>query len=288
MRATAVGVSVFLLVHPGAGSIALSDEFGEAPADHLRLANSIKYEATAVALASVVFGSLSLHDLEGSFKFTNEGWFGNSTKYAGVDKLGHAWYGAAVSDLLYERMRAKNGDSRSAALTAAGLSFAIMTLIEVGDGFAANATGFSWEDLVADAAGAAFSFIRNTNPEIRDVVDFRLEYLPDISLEDWNTGTFYSDQKYLLAWKLSGLKAFQSSPLRFLEVHTGYHTRGFSSLERKRGVRKERNLYVGLGLNLSEMLFRNRHGNSRLDGASRWVLEHVQVPYTYVGASSFD
>ncbi len=269
-------------------STALSDELSEESASPLSLAKSIKYEATAVALTSVLFGSLLLHDSDNSFKFTNEGWFGNDTKYAGVDKLGHAWYGAAISDLLYERIRAKNGHSRSAALTAAGLSFGIMTLIEVSDGFAANSTGFSPEDLAANAVGAAFSYFRNTIPEIRDVVDFRFEYLPDNSLVEWNTGTFYSDQKYLLAWKLSGFDAFQDSPLRFLELHTGYYARGFSSFEKNQGVRRERNLYVGVGLNLSELLFRNRNDKSRLEDTSRWVLEHVQVPYTYVSTSNID
>ena len=58
--------------------------------------------------------------------------------------------------------------------------------------------------------------------------------------------------------------------------------------EKNQGVRRERNLYVGAGLNLSELLFRNRNDNSRLEGTSRWVLEHVQVPYTYVSTSNID
>lgn len=252
----------------------------------LDLATSVKYEATAVTLTSVICGSLFLHDSGNSFKFSSESWFEDDTKYGGMDKLGHTWYGAAISDLLYERIRAKNGDSRSAALTAAALSFGTMTLIEVSDGFATNSTGFSYEDLMADAVGAVFSYFRNTIPGMSDVVDFRFEYLPDNSLDNWSTATFYADQKYLLAWKLSGIDALRDSPLRFVELHTGYYARGFSSMEKNQGVGKERDLYVGVGLNLSELVFGNKNNkNSRLEGTSRWVLEHVQVPYTYVSAS---
>jgi len=266
-------------------SLPHEDELDSDPANSpLSLAKSIKYDVAAVTLASVVFGSITLHDTNSEFKFSSEGWFGADTTYGGMDKLGHAWYGATISDYYYERIRATNGHSQAAALAAAGLSFGAMALIEVADGFAKEPNGFSHEDLIADAFGAAFSYFRNTTPEMRDLVDFRMEYLPDNTLDDLGVGTFYSDQKYLLAWKLSGLNPFRNTPARFFELHTGYYSRGFSTLEKKSGISKERTGYVGLGVNLSELFFGHRKDSSRFVDASRLVFEHVQIPYTYVDA----
>ena len=125
-----------------------------------------------------------------------------------------------------------------------------MTLVEVSDGFADNIVGFSAEDMVANAVGAGFSYLRNTRPNLKKLVDYRIEYLPNYTKDGWTIDTFYADQKYLLAWKLSGIDAFKNKPLRFFELHTGYYARGYSSKEL--GDEKQRNGYIGVGMNLSE------------------------------------
>ncbi len=240
-------------------------------------------DSTVIGVASVSLGSLLLHDLGGSFKFTNEGGFAEDTKFGGMDKLGHAWYTNTISDLLYSRIQPREGNSHASALKAAGISFGIMTLIEVADGFATTTTGFSSGDLMADAVGASLSYVRNTNPKIQKLVDFRLEYLPNHTRKKLGTGEFYSDQKYLLAWKLSGLNRIKkTNPLRFLEFHTGYYARGFSTIEKAKGDKKERNLYVGLGINLNELFFAKKNGKrSRFKEAGSGFVEHIQLPYTY-------
>lgn len=238
-------------------------------------------DVVGAGLASVAFGSLLLHDTGGSFKTANEGWFEEKTSFGGMDKLGHAWYGASLADFFYERNK-KSENNHHDAVLASGLSFGIMTLIEVADGFAANKTGFSNQDLIADAVGASISYLRNTNPKLKELVDFRLEYLPDYSLDNWETDTFYSDQKYLLALKLSGIDALKSSPLRYFEIHSGYYARGYSSEEQSMGVEKERNMYVGIGLSLSELFNIKKYNRKGSGNIYKSLLEHVQLPYTYV------
>jgi len=93
----------------------------------------------------------------------------------------------------------------------------------------------------------------------------------------------YAGQKYLFALKLAGIEDIRESPLRFLELHAGYYTRGFTKEERALGSEKERNLYFGIGLNLQEFLFGAPAIKSHWAGqVGRSVLEYVQVPYTSV------
>ena len=154
-----------------------------------------------------------------------------------------------------------------------------MTYVEVLDGFSED-HGFSYEDMIVDAAGIAFSVLRNKVPGLAEKVDFRLEWFP--SDRDGLSGpvTDYMGQKYLLAIKPAGFEGLRDTPLRFTELHLGYYARGFKN-ERKE--ERERNLYVGLGLNLGEIYEAVTNDDRSLPSqAVRTGLEYIQVPYTYL------
>jgi hypothetical protein len=215
------------------------------------------------------------------FHVKSEGWFGKDTANGGMDKLGHAWSAALISDFFIDRIRRSSADPRGAAVTGAILSMGVMTGIEIFDGFA-GPHGFSPQDMVVDAIGVAFSYIRNTVPWVRNKLDYRMEYVPS-----GNQGTFapqsdYSGQKYVLALKLSGFESISETPLRFLELQAGYYARGFTANEQNHGKKKHRELYVGIGINLQELFFgRYAEGEPTLKTYGRSVFEYVQVPYTY-------
>ncbi len=232
--------------------------------------------------ASVVLGSLALGKADGSFRSTPEGWFGKGSKYAGMDKLGHVWYGSTVADFFYERNRQRFNSNRRAAVTASASSFGIMAAVELADGFADTKVGFSYEDVIANAVGAGFSYLRNVQPRVRALVDFRLEYLPRYSASDWSIDTFYADQKYLLAWKLAAMGLSESSPLRFVELHSGYYARGYSSKETDR--EKRRVGFVGFGINLAEVFGTAASHAQPARRSWEFVLERVQVPFTSLQA----
>ena len=243
-------------------------------------------EVVAVGVASVAFGSIAIGDNGGrGFHTSNEKWFQKDSKYAGMDKMGHAWYGNTIADFFFERHPEKMRQPKRTAALASTLSFGVMSLVEIADGFADTTVGFSAQDMVANAAGAAFSYLRNTRPGLKKLVDYRIEYLPNYTKDDFEIDTFYADQKYLLAWKLSGIDALKDNPLRFFEVHTGYYARGYSSKEV--GEEKQRNGYVGVGLNLSEVF---GLGGSKKSGSKRFFkhfFEHIQLPKTSLEAVSF-
>lgn len=231
------------------------------------------------------------------FRFQSEGWFGKDTHNGGMDKLGHAYSAFVLSDFLTDGINKKRGESRSTSYSGALLSMVLMTYIEIFDGFSKD-HGFSHEDLVTDAAGALFSVARRTIPGLREKLDFRLLYQPSGGTIralmscfpkphcDRDGQTFrspitdYKSQRYLFALKLAGFDKLADTPLRLVELHGGYYARGFTREEEERGDPIRRRLFVGAGLNVSELLFRGRPRG--LGKAAASLLEYLQVPYTAV------
>ena len=108
-----------------------------------------------------------------------------------------------------------------------------------------------------------------------------LEYNPFLDTGFENQTDFTTDyerMKHLIAIKGEGFELFEDTPLEYLEFHLGYYSRNFNhdSLPLEG---RERNLYVGLGVNLSK-IFRPYMGNYST------LFNYVQLPATYVEATS--
>ena len=205
-----------------------------------------------------------------------------------MDKLGHAYSAALLADFYTDRIRQVARDPAHAAVTAGILSMGTMTIIEMLDGFSGD-HGFSWEDMVANGLGVAFSALRNTVPGMRETLDFRQEYFKRPYDKGFHPLLHYESKRFLLAFKLAGLDRFENTPLQYLELHVGYHARGFSRAARLAGVRKRRRLYFGIGINVNRLLFgAYRRDESIWRWAGRFLLEHQQVPFTSIGTSTRD
>ncbi len=213
------------------------------------------------------------------FHFHSEGWFGKHTGSGGIDKLGHAFTSALISDFLTDRIRMASSRPEGAAITAGLLSFGVMSAIEVFDGYASD-HGFSYEDMIVDTAGILFSVARNAIPGLREKIDFRQEYFPQAVDHGFHPFLAYEGKRFLLALKLSGFDAFRDTPLRYVEIQAGYYARGFSTAARRAGVRKRRVPFIGIGINLNELFLgpyeRDEH---TLKWGARFALEHFQVPF---------
>lgn len=259
--------------------------------DHLY---AVRWELAAVGTAILAVG---LKDWgwgnASGFQTIEEGWFSKNTRHGGMDKIGHAFSAYVIADLLTDRIRAGAADPTGAPITAALVSFGIMGLVETVDGFTGRHR-FSREDIVANGAGALFAILRNSVPGLRDKLDWRIMYTP-ASFErpgitsDAGILPPYERQRYIMALKGSGFETLKSTPLRYVELHAGFDARGFEKRERELGYPIERSFYVGLGLNLNEVLFGSgnypnlRTYRDTLPGwAARKTLEYVQVPYTSV------
>lgn len=233
---------------------------------------------TALGVTSWNWGSSE------SFRFNPEGWFGNDTGSGGADKLGHAFTSYAMTNVLADRLVRQGRSPGRAALSAALTTQAVMLYVEVFDGFSGD-HGFSREDMVMNLIGTGLAYARTVNPKLRDVLDFRLEYQAS-GYKGFRPLSDYAGQKYLLALKLGGFETLRQTPLRFFELQAGYYTRGFSKEERADGLVRRRQSFVGVGINLNELLLGQRQGaETGLKNAGRLFFEHVELPHTAARAS---
>jgi hypothetical protein len=244
-----------------------------------------RWEA-GIALAGATALGVANWDWGGSpsFRAIPEGWFGLDTHWGGADKLGHAFSAFAMTNVVAERLLRSDRSPERAALSGVLTAQAFLLYIELLDGFSGE-QGFAREDVVMNLVGSGLAYARTVHPQLRELMDFRVEYRPS-GYEGFQPFTDYAGQKYLLAWKLAGVPALRGTPLRFAELQLGYYTRGFSKAEEAAGLAPSRHAFVGIGLNLSELLWGPRAGReSEGRSAGRLFFEHIQLPYTSAQAS---
>ena len=141
--------------------------------------------------------------------------------------------------------------------------------MEIGDSF--SDFGASKEDLLANILGITFGYLSYKNSSLTNVLDFRWEYEPNTNtFSDFSTD--YENSKYLLALKLNGFDRTRRTFLKHIELHAGYFTRGFEGSDSSSNSAKERNLFLGIALNLTD-LFRRR-GYSK----TATLFKYYQIP----------
>lgn len=239
----------------------------------------IKWESLGVFAFYAAINAPKFWEPTTSFHFKQEGWFGRSTDSLGVDKLAHAYDTYILAELLHARLHQKTGAAEGDATTAALVASSAMIFSEIFDGIEAN-SGFSIEDVVMNTSGAVFSLLRNVVPGVREKLDFRLLLTPNSDFYTRTGRDHWAQQQYLLALKLSGFERFEDSPLRFVELQTGYRVSDFTYKAIARGGKPKGHVYFGIGLNLRELFFKDSKSTAgRVAGT---VLNYLQLPYTAI------
>lgn len=198
---------------------------------------------------------------------SSEGWFGQESPEGGADKLGHMFTTYATSQGVASLFEDWCFPRKDAALYGTLSSLAILSYMELGDAF--SSYGFSYEDFLANAIGGLAGYYRYRYPEWASKVDFRWEV--GLKPEQFDITTDYDNSKYLLALKLNGFSAFRDSFLRHFELHAGYYSRGYSDTDEP----DERNLYIAIGLNITDLFRRNGYDKTAT------FLNYYQPPFTY-------
>jgi uncharacterized protein YfiM (DUF2279 family) len=246
----------------------LLDKFNDLP----RKKKTIVLNTTSF-VTTMAIGSASWDYYSSSFDFRNEGWFDPDTNYGGSDKLGHA-YGAYVLTTAYNSIYKKFGYSDEKAIWYGSLSsWSIMTLIEIGDGFSKD-YGFSVQDEVFNTAGVMLGYFRYRYPELKEIFDYRLEWVPSRDFGEGNADPFtdYSGQKNIIALKPAGILKSDNPLLKSIELNVGFYTRGYEDNFHAH----KRYMFCGIGLNVTYIL--EQLTGHRLGG----VFDYVQVPFTYI------
>jgi len=239
-------------------------------------AKAVKWEVGGILAYMTVTQIAVTKDTE-SFHFQNEGWFGKDTTNLGIDKLTHAFNSYLLAEFLQARIKRKTGNAEGSAFTAAVLASGLMIYSELYDAHKTT-SGFSIQDVTANTLGAAFSVLRNTVPGLEEKLDFRLLLMPNSDIFTFKGKRHYEQQRYLMALQLAGFDRLRATPLRFVELHAGYRATGFTNAQQARGEPLERRIFVGVGLNLNELLF-GRPRSAVARGASQ-ALDYFQIPYT--------
>jgi len=246
-----------------------------------RQLGAIKWEMGAVLAYYTAINGPKLFKDATAPHFHKEGWFGKSTRNLGMDKLAHTYSAYVIAELLYGRLKYKTGDAPGIAVTAATLASATMLYTEFWDSIEKSA-GWSWEDVAFNSLGSGMSLLRNSVPGLDRKLDFRLMIEPNSDIITVEGKRHFEQQRYFFALKLAGFKAFERGPLRFLELHAGYYGKDFTNEDRAAGIEPKRRVFVGVGINLRELFFKNSRG--RVGRAAGEVLDYFQPPYTAVHA----
>jgi len=220
-----------------------------------------------------------------SFRFTNEGWFGQNTYAGGADKAAHfVNYTILSREMIY--LYQKLGYSEQASVWL-GASMGLLEGLanEFGDGF--NRYGFSPQDATMDTLGSAISGVLMATRN-EDLIGFRTGFLFPKSTVTCcavpGKGGDYSYKIYTADLKLAGASrrlGLDIGPLRYLFFSVTYGSKFYPS-----GAVNLRERQVGfeIGLNFEEIL--NSLGARR----DTWwgyglhvILDNIRVPFTSVG-----
>jgi hypothetical protein len=233
---------------------------------------TIYFNTTAV-VTTMGIGAASWDYYSSSFQFRNEGWFDSDTDYGGADKLGHAFGGYALTSV-YNSIYKKFGYSDEKAIWYGALSsWSLMTLIEIGDGFSED-YGFSMQDEVFNTAGVFLGYFRHRYPGLKEIFDYRLEWIPSQEFRDGNADPFtdYSGHKNIIALKPAGILKSDNSLLKAIDLDIGFYTQGYEDNFHT----KRQYIFYGIGLNITyiiEQLTGHRAGG---------IFDYVQIPFTYI------
>lgn len=244
-----------------------------------QLAGTVK---TETLLFAGYFTLISAHkffkDTE-PFHFKNEGWFGKDTDNIGVDKLAHTFNTYVLAEFLHSRIHRRSEASEGDALTAGAIAFGLVALNEVSDAFEPD-SGYSLQDITMNLAGAGFSVLRNTVPGLKEKLSYKISIVPNDSFYSFSGKPHYAQMRFMFSLKGSGFEKLRETPLRYLDLQVGYYASDFLIEDRERGIEPKRHLFVGVGLNLGELLF----GKSRspVGRGAYTFLDYFQVPYTSV------
>jgi hypothetical protein len=254
----------------------------------LRWRNAALIGGAALGVAAYGKSQWWTDGFTGSFRAQAEGWFGPDTKHGGADKFGHAmstYTGVRLGTRAFEWL---GNDPEAARRLGLWTALGIISAVEVVDGFS-KTFPFSHEDFAMNLAGAGLAWLVETHPALDDLMDLRLHYLPSRAAgrrHKFDPLGDYDGQTYVLAFKGSGMPALRQHALgRYVEFVVGYGARGYAA-ENVGAADRSRHVYVGIALNLGEVLrataFRGDATPSRTQRFAETFLEFVQVPGTAV------
>lgn len=248
----------------------------------LNAADALTWELSGIVAGITYLGIEEWNWGSASFKFNAEGWFNMDTGSGGADKLGHLYTSYLIDEYLTNQLYKKSGDIHFAARNSAIFSWGLMMFVEAFDGYSSD-HGFSYEDVVMNTTGIAISYLKNTVPGLDEKIDLRIEYHPSKGMKGFHPITDYTGLTYSAALKLAGFETLKSTPLKYLELQLGYYAQGFKKDDAPYFANRNTSLYLGIGLNLTEVLFKpvKKYWDKPVVNYADTFFRYYQAPATY-------
>jgi uncharacterized protein YfiM (DUF2279 family) len=222
--------------------------------------------------AVLIYGVANWDYGESTFHFKDEGWFGRNTPNGGADKFGHFWASYTLSHVYSYVYRKWGYTECEANLYGAMSNLGFQTFMEGIDGFSPS-QGFSYQDMIMNIVGTGVGYLWGKYPSLARKIDFRMEYKPEFSSNDFRFADNYERQSFLMAIKSEGFDFVENPYLRYLEFHVGYYARDYEDYVKGGPDDRRRKIYVGLGFNISRLV---------QEYVKLRVFDYIQVPYTSV------
>jgi hypothetical protein len=238
---------------------------------------------TSLLSAGVVLGSALNSFLDGShqsYHFTDEGWFGESTRNGGADKAAHFVDYYIVSKELANLYVVFGHKPEHARWLGFGVSALAGLVTEIGDGTTRH--GFSYQDLVMDVGGAAAAALVSAL-RAEDLVGFRHGFVKTCCAfssfsSNYDNEIFTADLALVGVARRLGVNI---GPLRYLLLSVTYASRGYP--DQPESI-KQRQVGIEIGLHFKQILDDLRIGRNKWWGyALHAVFDNVRFPYTAVG-----
>jgi hypothetical protein len=241
----------------------------------------------AVSIAYSLENSMSEPSPNGGFHGTTEGFFGASTYTGGADKAAHFVHytmAARLFETTYSRLGYSDTTSRWLAF---GTAFGTGLATEIGDG--TTLFGFSFEDLLMDALGAA-SAMGLSATGWDDTFGFR--YGTGVSQEEFDGccarsgeyGRDYSGEIFTADVKIAGAARrlrIDPGPARYLLVSMTYGTNGYRHAPPEL---QQRLVGFEIGIHFSEILRSLQVPREPLWGELIYTFfDMIRLPYTAIG-----
>jgi len=172
------------------------------------------------------------------------------------DKFGHAWSAYFIKREATFLYRATGSSRLRANIEGALYSEAIMTLLELGDGFS-TAQGFDFTDFIFNNIGIVSGLVLDQFPVLDRMFALQWEYIPtkryrrNIENGKYASADFFTDysgQKFIFATKLAGIPYLSQTCLRYVNIDLGYFSKGYYNDYYKHNTR---NFYLGFSANFS-------------------------------------
>lgn len=200
-------------------------------------------------------------------KWAQENPFALRTYAGGADKWGHGWASYGLTRGTTELLVAGGWRRVPSSLVAAGLAGAAFTVQEIKDG---SIWGFELGDLATDLSGAVLGAVMEDLPAVDRLLDFRLHYFPSADFRKlagtrfWSRGDGidfaqdYSGMSFQLALHLGALPGATTQRLlswmRWVDVITGFETRGYSPTPMPRIHDPYQSWHLGVGVDMQSVL----------------------------------